>query len=205
MPRLWLLGVSEDQSHGGSPCCEAEVHLDMPYSAACKPTGQTGAGRLDHPFHNSHHRFLLGVTIGRCTPARCSPCAAEIAAPEMGWSRRACVCRARQVSQQLRAHCRSEPALSPLQQNQFVLCCDLKAPMNIFILTEIQGGLQNTLQTTGQEPAAVVPRKQHLLLSTNAEARNGVWVAMGAERGEGTFASSGAGGCFVPGLSHDCG
>ena len=29
-------------------------------------------------------------------------------------------------------------------------------------------------------------------------------MAVGAERGDGTFASLGAEGCFVPGLSHDC-
>jgi len=76
------------------------------------------------------------------------------------------------VSQQLRADCRAEPALSTLQQNQFVHCCGLKAPMNIFILKHLYRDvrLQSTLKTTEQEPAASVPRKQCLLPSPNAEA-----------------------------------
>lgn len=62
----------------------------------------------------------------------------------------ACVCRAEQVSQQLRAGCSSEPAGSPLQQSQFVHRCGLKTPSNIFILEHLWRAVrsQSTSQTT---------------------------------------------------------
>lgn len=92
--------------------------------------------------------------------------------------------------QQLGAGCRSEPAVTALQPKQSVRCCGLKAPTNRFIVKHLKS----------QEAAGHVANHRAgtccccLLHATAAEAGYGVWVAMGAEKGD---ASLGAGGCLA--------
>lgn len=120
--RLWLLGVSEDQSLGGSLCHEAEVRLDMLRSADCRPTGQTGPGRLDHSFPGSCHHSLLGGSLW-------GGVLQHVAHLVLSGDLRGGTLRGVGADVQSWA---SEPAVSALQQKQLVHCCALEASMNVF-------------------------------------------------------------------------